>query len=193
MSLEALVADWGLAAVAAGAGIEGETAAVLGGVFAHEGYWPWWAAAMAAMAGSFVIDQTCFHAGRHWRDHPRIVRLRRTRAYARALAAFEKHPIGFIFAFRFLYGLRTVSPLAIGTSAIRARRFVVANLAAAAVWATIFTGVGYAFGRAFERWIGLLKPHLFWLLALGLAVALVVWGVHRLRGGHREHDSGEAA
>lgn len=185
MTLEALVARWGLLAVGVGAGLEGETAAVLGGLFAGQGYWPIWAGAIAAAAGSFVVDQTCFFLGRRGREHRWVKKLRATTGYAKALAAFEKHPIGFIFAFRFLYGLRTVSPLAIGTSRIRTRTFLPANLAAACLWAAIFTGIGYAFGAAFERWIGALKAHLPWVLAAAVAAVIAGVAVRRLLGHHR--------
>lgn len=188
MNLAALFARWGLFAVGAGAGLEGETAAVLGGVFAGQGYWPVWASALAAAAGSFAVDQACFYIGRHGRDFGWVVRLRRTKGYAKALKTFERHPIGFIFAFRFLYGLRTVSPLAIGTSKIRTRTFVPANLAAACLWAAIFTGIGYAFGEAFERWVGALKAYLPWVIAAGAAVIVLGFLIHRLRGHHHPHE-----
>jgi membrane protein DedA with SNARE-associated domain len=188
VSLAALFARWGLIAVGAGAGLEGETAAVLGGIFADQGYWPVWAAAVAAAAGSFAVDQACFYLGRHAREHRWVVRLRRTKGYAKALKAFERHPIGFIFAFRFLYGLRTVSPLAIGTSKIRTRTFLPANLAAACLWSAIFTGIGYAFGRAFERWVGELTPYLPWVIAAAAATVVLGFAVHRLRGHHHPHE-----
>ena len=186
MSIEAFVARWGLGAVGAGAGIEGETAAVLGGLFAGQGYWPLWGAVLAAAVGSFAVDQSCFHLGRGARENRWVTKLRRTKGYQRALAAFEKHPIGFIFAFRFLYGLRTVSPLAIGTSKIRTRTFVAANAAAALVWATFFSTIGYLFGQAFTRWVGELKPYLPWVIGAAIVVVLIGIAIRRWSGHHHE-------
>jgi len=72
-------------------------------------------------------------------------------AFAKALVTLEHHPVLFIMGFRFLYGLRTISPIAIGTSHIRSQTFFLLNALAAIVWAVLFTGVGYGFGGGIER------------------------------------------
>ena len=157
MSIELLITRYGLAAVFLGAGIEGETMVVTGGVLAHDGLLPVAGVAIAAAAGSFVADQGFFAFGRHFRDHPRVRRAEARPAFARALAAFERHPTVFVFGFRFLYGLRTVAPMAIGTTGIRARSFAALNLAAAILWACLFTGIGYVFADGIERLFGRIK------------------------------------
>jgi len=176
MTIEALLLRYGLLAIFLGAGIEGETVVVLGGVMAHRGLVPLWAAALAAAAGSFLVDQLFFLAGRRFRTHPRLRKLTEKPAYARAMAALERHPTGFIFAFRFLYGLRTISPFAIGTSRIPARRFLPLNAAAALVWAPLFSGLGYVFGGAIEQVFGRLHAveHIVLLI---LAAAVLVTGL----------------
>ena len=70
MTLELLIAKYGLLAVFLGAGIEGETMVILGGVFAHRHLMTYWEAAAAATAGSFIADQLFFFAGRHARRWP---------------------------------------------------------------------------------------------------------------------------
>ena len=57
----------------------------------------------------------------------------------------ERYPRGFIFVFRFIYGFRTISPIAIGTTAVPSRLFWIVNAAAAAVW--VHGAAGAAFGR----------------------------------------------
>ncbi len=151
MSLEALLQHYGLAALFVGAGIEGETVVVGGGLLAHRGYFPLPGAMAAASAGSFVADQLFFLAGRRFRDHRWVRGVREKPAFARAIGWLERYPIGFIFAFRFIYGLRTVSPVAIGTSRVAARTFLIVNAVAAVVWGVTFTTIGYLFGRQFER------------------------------------------
>ncbi|MHA4875595.1 DedA family protein, partial [Enterococcus faecium] len=74
-----------------------------------------------------------------------------------------------IFAFRFLYGFRTISPVAIGTTKVSARLFVLVNGVSAIVWGVVFTGVGYLFGHGFEKAIERLLPdrHAILILAAG--------------------------
>ncbi|MBW6527346.1 VTT domain-containing protein [Sphingomonas sp. RHCKR7] len=183
MTIEAIVARYGLAAVFAGAALEGEAAVIAGGLLAHQEMFPLAGAMAAAAAGSFTADQAYFYAGRRFRDHRWVAAARERPAFARAMAALERHPVGFIFAFRFLYGLRTISPIAIGTAGIRPRLYAAVNAVSAMLWAITFTTIGFVFGDTFEAAVGRLRhdPRLWWLagsvVAAGAAVALV----HRIR------------
>ena len=172
MALDALLLRYGVLAVLIGAGIEGEAVVVTGGVLAHRGLIPLVPACIAAAIGSCVVDQLWFLAGRRFRDHRWVRAITRRDAYARAIGILERHPTGFILAFRFVYGLRTVSPVAIGTSSIPTRRFVPLNIVAAAAWGPAFTLLGYALGKAamplMRRVAG------YGALALGVAAVLVV-------------------
>ena len=169
MTIEAIVARWGVAAVFAGVVLEGETAVIAGGLIAHQGLASWPAVFLAAAIGSFLADQFFFAAGRRYRDRPMVQRWMKQRAFAKALQLLERYPVGFIFAFRFLYGFRTVSPIAIGTSKVPTATFVAVNAAAAAAWAGIFTALGYWFGEAVTEMAGRLQPSRQTLLA-GVAV-----------------------
>ncbi|KQN37082.1 hypothetical protein ASG37_05375 [Sphingomonas sp. Leaf407] len=192
MTIEVLVARYGLIALFFGAGIEGETVVVLGGIMVHRGALPFAGAIAAAAIGSFVADQLFFAAGRRFRNHPRVRRLAARPAFAKALAAFERRPTLFVFAFRFLYGLRTVSPVAIGTTQLPTGRFMVLNGAAAAVWATIFVSIGYWFGHGLSELVGRWLPSWQVLAAGGGAIVLlggVGWLVRRSRRDDRHSSS----
>lgn len=182
LTIEALIARYGLAAIFIGAGIEGETSVLAGGLFAHEGMLSLPGAMLAAATGSFVADQAFFAAGRRFRNHRWVQRAQKKPAFAKALETLERYPIGFIFAFRFLYGLRTVSPIAIGTSHVPTRTFLWINATAAAVWAVLFTGLGYVFGTGLAELLGRYRPHgrqWLWVamaaVVLGLVFGTVRW------------------
>lgn len=184
MTIEALIARYGLVAIFLGAGLEGETAVVTGGLIAHHGLVSPIGAGIAAITGSFVADQLFFFAGRHFRDHPRIARARARAAFGKAMEMLERHPTAFILGFRFLYGLRTVSPIAVGTSKVPTAKFMPLNAIAAAVWGAMFTAIGYVFGNGFEQLLGRVLPH-HRLLLLGGAVVVVAgvaFGVSRVLG-----------
>jgi membrane protein DedA with SNARE-associated domain len=190
VSIEALVARYGLPALLVGSGLEGEAVVVAGGLLAHQGLVPLAGAMATAVCGSFAADQAWFAIGRRFRDHRWVAKARGKPAFARTLAALERHPVGFIFAFRFIYGLRTISPIAIGTTRVPARTFLLVNAPAAAIWGVTFTLVGFLFGGAFERLMGRLHPHgreLWWIVAgLVAAGAVIGAGVHWWRSRTRE-------
>lgn len=148
MAIEAIIARYGLLAIFLGAGIEGEAVVVTGGVLAHAGVFPLWQAIAAATVGSCVVDQFWFQLARRFRNGRWIVATKKRAAFARALSFLERYPNSFIFGFRFIYGLRTVSPIAIGASDIAAAKFIALNAFAAAIWAPMFTMIGYWLGKA---------------------------------------------
>jgi membrane protein DedA with SNARE-associated domain len=182
MPLDILVARYGLVAVFFGAGIEGETSVIGAGLLAHDGLLDPYAVAVAASAGSLVADQLFFLIGRLFRHHPRVEAVLQRPSVERVMHMLERHPTAFIFGFRFLYGLRTISPIAIGTTAVPGARFLMINLAAAILWGTLFTALGFGFGSGLERLLG--KLHWSWkivaFVALGGMLALLLrWFVRR--------------
>jgi membrane protein DedA with SNARE-associated domain len=183
MALEAIIARYGLLAILIGSGIEGEAVVVTGGILAHRHLVPLWQAAAASAIGSCVVDQLWFFLGRRFRDHPWLRRFTGKPAYARAMAFLERRPNSFIFGFRFIYGLRTISPIAIGTSRIETRRFVILNMVAAAVWGPLFTLIGFVFGRAVDPILDRIEDggRILFAIALAVAVAVAIWAFFRRR------------
>ena len=169
VTFESIIAQWGAVAVFLGAMLEGETAVLAGGLLSHQGLLHWQLAFVGAAAGSFLSDQFFFAAGRRYRDSPTVQRWTQKRAFAKALRLLERYPTSLIFGFRFLYGFRTVSPIAIGTSQVPASTFLVINAIAATVWASLFTALGYWFGEAVTELAGRLRPSRETLL-MGVAV-----------------------
>lgn len=174
--IEGLVVKYGLLGVLLGAGIEGEAVVFLSGVLAHRGLMPLWQVMSAAALGSFVADQLFFLLGR------RPVQL--LDVWQRARGLLYAHPTGFILAFRFLYGMRIISPVLIGTTEIPALRFMALNALAACLWAVMVAGIGYAFGNAVEALFGHLRLHLHMILALS-AIAIGALGLFLVRRARR--------
>jgi membrane protein DedA with SNARE-associated domain len=182
LAIEALIARYGLLAILGGAGIEGEAVVITGGILAHRGLLPFWGVAVAAAVGSCAIDQLWFLAGRYFRDRRWVRSMMERPAFARALSVLERHPTKFIFSFRFIYGLRTISPIAIGASAIPARRFVLLNMAAAAIWGPLLTWIGYAFGRAIDPLLRNSQRAVLAVIGVALLVAIILVGVRVAKG-----------
>ena len=159
--------------------LEGETIVIIAGVAASEGHLSLPLIALCAFCGSLCSDQFVFFLGRY-KGKAFVARRPKWQAGAeRVYRMLERHQIWLILGFRFLYGLRNVTPFAIGMSEVPTRRFVLLNVIGAATWAATFTCGGYLFGAAMET---LVAGPQKWAVILGLAViAAAVWLVRLVR------------
>lgn len=177
MDLASLIQNWGYPAVFAGSLVEGETILALAAVAAHRGYLALpWVIAVAA-AGGFVGDQVYFLVGRFAGDRV-LARWPALRPGAeRVRRLLDRFDTPLILGVRFMYGLRTVGPIAIGMSRVHWLRYAALNLAGAILWATLVAGIGYALGEVLTRVLGDLKRVEEWVFGIVLVVglALVAW------------------
>lgn len=148
MNLEEAVARWGYWTVFAWTFFEGETVLLMAGFAAHRGWLRLDGVVAAAFAGSLAGDQILFHVGRRWGTRFLESRPRWRSRVDRVHALLERRRDLFVVGFRFLYGLRTVSPVVIGTGGIPRARFLVLNALGAALWAASFGAAGYCAGEA---------------------------------------------
>ncbi|MDB6455019.1 DedA family protein [Falsirhodobacter sp. 20TX0035] len=173
MALEQLVTDFGAVGLFLGAGFEGEGVAMMGGVLSHRGLLHFWLAILSVASGSFLIDQLFFLLGRRYRGHPRVRSVQASSAGAKVLRTFERRPDLFVFAFRFLYGLRIASAITIGTTTYPWGRLILLNALAALIWASLFVTIGYLCGQAIEGMFGHLHAALHYLIA-GTGIIFIV-------------------
>jgi membrane protein DedA with SNARE-associated domain len=188
--LAQLLQRFGYAAVLVGTLLEGETVMLMAGFAAHQGYLQLPLVIVSAFAGGLLGDQCLFALGR-WRGSQLLARFPRLRVpAANAAKLLERHQTSVILGIRFMYGLRTAGPLAIGMSRVPVPRFVLLNALGAAVWATLFSAIGYALGRGAERVLGTLRDYEKHAL-IGLALAGCTVGlVHAIRRARAHRGAG---
>lgn len=166
---------YGYPIVALGSFFEGETVVVLGGIVAKLGYLDIWDVVLAAFVGSFIGDQLYFYIGRRW---GKALLLRRPSWRMRAEKVdrlIVRYDVLFILGFRFVYGLRTVSPFAIGMSGVPALKFLVFNFVAAAIWAVAIAWLGFAFGHSLELMLDKLVRYERFIIGGVIAAGLAFW------------------
>lgn len=176
-----LVTSYGYWALLIGTFLEGETILVLAGFLAHRGYlaMPWVIA--AALAGSFAGDQMFFFIGRlkgtaYLRKRPRW----QSQA-DKASHLLQRHPLLIVLGFRFVYGMRTVTPLVIGVSAFPTWKFMLLNFIGAASWAAAIAYAGYLFGETLQLLLSDLHRYEMLLAGLLVATGATIWLVRWMR------------
>ena len=151
--------DYGYWFVLGGALIEGESIVLLAGIFAHQGvlYLPW--VMVISFIGTLISDQFLFYFGRKYGaeyiDKRPAIHAKIEKAYK----LLEKYGVWFILANRFIYGVRIIGPIIIGSSGYPPKKFSLLNIFAAAIWAIGVAAAGFylaepalALLEAFQRY-----------------------------------------
>jgi membrane protein DedA with SNARE-associated domain len=179
MSLETFLSQYGYPALIIGLLLEGETVLVLAAFMAHRGYLSLPLVILLGCLVSFASDQFFFWMGRTkgvqflekrpaWQPH-----------VEKAQSLLHQNATLLSFGVRFLYGLRTAMPFAIGMSKFNARKFALLNLIGCLLWALLFGLAGKIIGHVMEAIFEDVREHelmiAFAIVLAGLAVGLYRW------------------
>jgi membrane protein DedA with SNARE-associated domain len=178
-----LIEKYGYVAVFVGAFLEGETLLVIAGFLAASGgYLDLGAIIACGFAGGLAGDQTYFYLGRargrQFLDHreswrPRVAWLE---------ALFTRHATLLMLGYRFMYGVRLVTPMFLGAFRVGRLRFLAFNVVNASAWATIVVGLGYLFGEVVTDVFDQIRRYELLLVALLAVIGIAIWLLLRIRG-----------
>jgi membrane-associated protein len=132
--------------------LPGETAVLLGGVFAHQGSLPLATVMLAAVLGAVVGDTVGYAVGA--RLGPKLgsrTSGRRAERVQRAREFVRRHGAPAVFLGRWVPVLRALVPLIAGGSGMPYRRFARYNVTGGAVWGVAVAGLGYLAAAAYGR------------------------------------------
>ncbi|MFI5408465.1 DedA family protein [Kaistia sp. UC242_56] len=184
-AIHAFLVQYGLIVVYLGVIVEGESVVIAAGFLAHQHVMNPYAVFLAAFAGSVTGDQAWFLVGRYLGGSRYAQKQMARPAFAKVLDQIHRNKVPFILGFRFIYGIRTISPIAIGVARVSPLLFTGLNLISAAVWAAVMTTIGYLFSQTLERFAGRLhqdhKLIVAGLLLVGVLAAVALaraWYAH---------------
>ncbi|HNX58266.1 MAG TPA: DedA family protein [Spirochaetota bacterium] len=179
--MEYYLEHYGYIALFLGTFIEGETILILAGFLSHRGYLNIHWVILIAFLGSLTGDQFYFYLGRIFGTKI-IARSKRLQiASSKIYKKLAEYETIFILSFRFIYGIRTASPIVIGTSTTSAVKYSILNASSAAIWAVAFSSVGYFFGKAFEFYLGKIKRYEHAIAIAIIAIGIVLFVVRKIR------------
>lgn len=158
--------------------LEGETGLVMAGVLSHTGDMNLYLAILVAAIGGFIGDQIYFYLGK-FNKRWVLKELKAHRGkFARARILLRKYGISVIFIQRFIYGMRTIIPMAIGISGYDPKKYAIVNLISAFIWASITIIPSYIFGEEILSLLKWLKEH--WYIGIGFAgfILFLLWYIN---------------
>lgn len=180
MTLAVLISTYGYAAIVIGTFFEGETILVLGGLAAHRGYLelPW--VIICALIGTVLGDQLYFYIGRFKGQDLLEKRPRLKGRSERVFRLLRRHQILLILGFRFIYGIRTVTPILMGISRVSPALFLTLNIIGASVWAAVIGGLGYVFGQTLEVLMGDIRQYELLIFLVLAVMGILLWFIRRV-------------
>jgi len=181
MTIAYMLSTYGYLALMIGTFLEGETILVASGFLAHQGYVKLSWVIVFAFFGTYAGDQLYFFLGR-LKGMGFIEKKPGWKAKsARVFDLLKTHQIAVIIGFRFLYGIRTVTPFIIGASGISPFRFIIWNAIGAATWAAAVGALGYIFGHSVEVFLDDAKKYEIWMMTLVFLFGAGIWLIHFLK------------
>jgi membrane protein DedA with SNARE-associated domain len=159
--------------------LEGETVVIIAGILAQQGYMDPSLIAICAFCGSCTSDQLMFLLGKYKGQAVLFRFPRLARNAERAEQMIRRYETPLILGFRFVYGVRNVTPIMLGINKVNHLKFLALNVIGAGVWAATFTWGGFFFGALFATFMREASHLALYLLAAAAVIAGLVWYVRK--------------
>ncbi|MFN8582269.1 MAG: VTT domain-containing protein [Gemmatimonadaceae bacterium] len=184
--LAKLEAFWAYVTLATSAIVTEELAPLVGGFAAEQGHLGFVRAVLASGGGVWIATTLLYFIGR-WRAAWVRLMLRRSPPVVKTLLrAMRWNPWRSTILARFIFGGRIAVPLACGAAHIPIWIFLTGSAIAAAVWALVFTALGWFFGESAVLVIGHVRRYEDQLVLLLVAIALGAFLILRRRQQRQE-------
>jgi len=152
--------------------LEGELGLVMAGIMSHTGDMFLPIALIVGALGGFVGDQIYFYIGRYNKKYIHDKLRSQRRKFAIAHLLLKKYGWPLIFVQRYLYGMRTVIPMAIGLTKYSGRQFAIINFISALFWAGLTIIPAYYFGEQLLALLAWIKAHFYLAIPFALTIFL---------------------
>ncbi len=154
--------------------LEGEMGLIMAGIMSHTGDMNIAIAIIVGALGGFVGDQIYFYIGRYNKKYIHDKLRSQRRKFAIAHLLLKKYGWPLIFVQRYMYGMRTVIPMAIGLTKYSARDFAIINLISAFFWAALTIIPAYYFGEQLLELLAWIKGHFYLAIPFVITIFLSV-------------------
>jgi len=182
MTIPQLLSSYGYWLILGWTLLEGETIVIIAGVAAAAGHMELWLIILVAWIGSYISDQIYFTIGRKFGPYLLQRFPWAQKPVDRAGRLLLKYDVWFILTFRFIYGVRNVTPPALAIAGVSHKRFAMLNFVAAGLWANSFAFAGYLFGQAFKELVENAHMYFGYVILFMFAIAVFWAFYHTIRG-----------
>lgn len=151
--------------------LEGETALITAGIFAHTGDMSLSLAIITGALGGMAGDQIYFYIGRTNKNYIYKKLYKQRRKFAIAHILLKQHGRKIVFLQRFLYGLRVVLPVSVGLTRYSSTQYIIINAISSFAWSSFFCLSAWVLGDEILTLVAYAKAH--WYFALPLFIIFI--------------------
>ena len=166
--MEQLIQDWGYVALFLYSFGGGFVGLVFAGVLSYAGDLNIYVSIIVAGVSNFLGDQFLFFLARKNKSYAKDMMKKYGRKIALAHLMMRKYGSLVVFVQKYIYGIKTLIPLAMGLTKYSAVKFMIFNILATILWAVI---VGYASYSAGEYILSISDDFKY----IGLGLVLVIF------------------
>jgi membrane protein DedA with SNARE-associated domain len=181
MSIDYIIAKYGLLAVFLGITIQGETIVFIGGIFAHRGDFSFPLLVAVAIIGNMFSDNLFFNLGRMFGQPLLKVAPAIHKRVGKIKTMFNKRPFMIVLCFRFMVGFRITAPCVIGMTGYSRIKYMLMDLCSSTAWALTYATMGYAFGKVIDHYLDDAKKYELWIALIIGAVGIGAVVLHHHR------------
>ncbi len=196
VTIEPYIAEYGYLALLLGVLVEGELVVITAGFLAYRQILNLDWVIGTAVLGSLLTYQFFFWLGRTQGTRVLQARPRWQARLAKTHELLERHHAWVTLGYRGLFGLRMITPFALGMTRVSHRRFFALDLLPALVWALTFSYLGYFLGRELDALALVIERYQGWAAPaiIGTAVGAVaaVLALRRARAARSLRPDGSA-
>jgi len=146
------------------------------GVLSYTGHMDLTTSILVAFVANFIGDMVLFYMGRYNKKDVMGYMHKHKRKLALSHILMKKHGSWVIFLQKYVYGIKTLIPLAIGLTKYDLKKFALFNLIASALWAVLIGVISYMAGEAIKRAYEMVAqwPYIIPIVLLGI-IGLLWW------------------
>jgi len=179
--LEQMLGQYGYLVLFVGTFLEGETILIIAGALAAQGVLNIHGAILSALLGTMLGDNCYFLLGRYKGQWLIDRKPQWKPSVAKVQAFLDRNSTWLILTFRFMYGVRNITSLAVGMSHVKTHTFVILNAIGATIWALSFGWGGYFLGDQLKDYIEKAKDTQLLILAAAVLAILLFWKIRSRR------------
>lgn len=179
MIVEQFINNYGYLAIFLGTFLEGETVLIIGGFLASRHFLSLSLVILVTFIATMLWDQLFFYLGRKYGHKIFVFKPNWESRIRKILRSIHKNSKKFMISSRFIYGTRTLGPLAIGMSKIPAWEYFSFNFVATLIWSICFGVLGYFFGYSLQIFVGRIRHYEFIIVLLLIIGFAITWPIYR--------------